>query len=515
MKRLFFITSMMTITSLIIAACNIGTSPGAAGVDATQPPATDSAGIPDTGQVVPIDLAGPPMEVGSTFVYVDGSILAAVPGGTFKMGYNNYVDTPEKEVSIGSFWIYSSEVTNSQYAACVNKGLCTPPNAEQNPAFQNYRLINLPVVGVTYQQATDYCSYVLGRLPTEAEWEKSARGPEGNLFPWGDGAPSCDLLNFNFCKDGLLDIRSYPGGLSFYGLFDMSGNVREWVSDWYAPDYYTEGPSEDPLGPETGQRRSVRSSSFSDSADFTYTAHRFSLKPEDSLPDLGFRCVVNDPIVVAPSCVQMSYTGYGPNGEQVDCSPQVFCNDVNVSQVLGCEEENVPYTIVTFSMVNDPPSGWTKDAPGCDPLSGDKFQCYLGDGPQLSATGSCMLDDSSCTPGCPAHYTKEGDSCVWDGSGTGGTECIAGSTYDPVNQCCTADPGAGADVSLCPAGSYPLNGVCVSTPSAVVDSVIEPLGFDSCKPREGDDDTPCTLTCNGSCEKLDPNSCTCVYDNSC
>ncbi|MCC7117017.1 MAG: SUMF1/EgtB/PvdO family nonheme iron enzyme [Anaerolineales bacterium] len=508
MKKQFLFLASIVSASVLLNACNWGASlstpENAPTASLVAESATEENGISTATpeDLTPMDLAGPPMVVGSKFAYVDGSVLAAVPGGPFIMGYNNYMDTPEKQVALGDFWIYSSEVTNAQYALCVSLGKCSPPDAKNNPTFGNYRFVNLPVVGVNYQQASDYCSFVNGRLPTEAEWEKAARGPDGNLFPWGDQAPSCDLLNFNFCKGKVVDIQSYPGGASFYGLFDMSGNVREWVSDWYSPNYYKDAPTEDPLGPELGEKRSVRSSSLADSADFAFSAHRFSYKPEENLPDLGFRCVVKDPTFLAPACVQQTFTGYGPDGKLTDCVPGVSCNDVDISQTLGCASENNPRTIVTFTMTNDPPSAWAYNAPGCDPLATNKFECYPGDGPDVNVTGSCVLDEKSCVPGCPPNYTQKGDSCVWNGSRTPGTACLPGSVYDPVNKCCTATPNGDGTLSLCPAGSYLLNGVCVDSPSAVVDSLSQPLKFDSCVPPEhnGDCDPAKDPTCSNSCQ---------------
>ena len=90
-----------------------------------------------------------------------------------------------------------------------------------------------------------------------------------------------------------IDINSYPAGVSYYGLWDMSGNVSEWVADWYRNDYFASAPGSDPLGPDLGEKRSVRSSNFADGGDFTISAHRSSLRPEESLPGLGFRCVVD------------------------------------------------------------------------------------------------------------------------------------------------------------------------------------------------------------------------------
>lgn len=521
MKKTYSIFSTLAmLVMIVLAACSGAT--GTQTTEATEPAAATDApaltqapitGVPSEAPTalvtVPIDLAGPPMEVGSKYTYVDGSVLVAVPSGPFVMGYKNYADTPERTVTLSDFWIYNSEVTNAQYALCVNAGKCAPPDPEKNPAFGDYRSINLPVVGVNYQQSADYCTFVHGRLPTEAEWEKAARGPDGNLFPWGNGGPTCDLLNYNFCKGKMLDIQSYPDGVSFYGLYDMSGNVREWVADWYNPKYYTDGPSQDPLGPEIGDKRSVRSSSFSDSADFTYPAHRFSLKPAETLPDLGFRCVVEDPTYFAPSCEQLTYYGQDINGQQGDCTPTVKCNNVNIDQGLNCAGYGDPYTIVTFSMSNNPPDAWSFDAPGCDPLPGNKFECRPGDGP-ASVTGSCEITDSgSCVATCAPHYNKVGDKCVWDGSGTEGTQCIEGMTYNSQTQCCAADPGSGVNYDLCP-GKYVINGVCVDKPAEIVDSDNQGIGFLTCPPPGTGDDGTCQPPARG-CGNFawDPIKCVC------
>jgi len=472
---------------IILSACGArGAAPSEAPI--TQPGTGPAGEVPGTLVEASIDLAGPLMELGSKFPYVDGSVLAAVPGGAFLMGYQNFVNTPEKEVTLSDYWIYSSEVTNRQYALCVNAGKCVPPNPEQNPVFGNYRFVNTPVVGVNYQQSADYCAFVNGRLPTEAEWEKAARGPEGNLFPWGDAGPACDLLNFNFCNGKILDIQSYPGGVSYYGLFDMAGNVREWVADWYSPKYYTDGPSQDPLGPQTGEKRSIRSSSFADSADFAYPAHRFSLKPIESLDDLGFRCVVDDPTHFAPFCEQLAFIGSGPNGAESDCKPLVSCNDVGVEiNEIDCNVGDAEaVTIVNFSVNGDPKSVITNmDAPGCDAGPGAlQFTCKESTaGSPAKITGACV-DTNKCDPVCGPNYKMDGGVCVWDGSGTAGTACFPGQTYDPVNKCCSAIPGSGVDYNVCPAGTNSIDGVCIADPANVVDSESKPITFDSCTPPE-------------------------------
>ena len=135
-----------------------------------------------TATLTPIVLSGPPMEVGSAFQYVDGSILVAVPTGPFTMGHGGS-DNPEHKVTLSDFWIYKAKVVNQQYALCVNAGKCTLPDKIDDFTYDDATHANDPVVGVTWDQASDYCSFVNGQLPTEAQWEKTARGPDSNLYP--------------------------------------------------------------------------------------------------------------------------------------------------------------------------------------------------------------------------------------------------------------------------------------------------------------------------------------------
>jgi len=532
MKRLINLVSLITLTMLILGACNMpgdtSTPTEAPQAATTEAPTATEAPVVPTATAVPtlftVDLAGPLMVVGSKYTYVDGTVLVAVPGGPFLMGYN-FADNPEREVTVGDFWIYSTKVTNDQYALCVQLGKCDPPKEEDSPTYGDSRFVKFPVTGVTHTQASAYCSFVHGRLPTEAEWEKTARGPDGNLFPWGNGAPSCTLLNYKFCKSKTSWVNEYKDGVSYYSAFDMSGNVREWVADWYDPTYNVDSPQSDPLGPEIGEKRSVRGSSYQDSADPSLSAHRFSLGPEETLPDLGFRCVVEDPTYFAAWCEQLTYFGTSTDGSQPDCTPSVNCNDVSVSQAPNCTTNFQSYTIVTFNVANNPPDSATYDVPGCtqDPQgdgSLNKYLCNPGVVGPASITGSCQYDAPSGCSACPANYKKDGDKCVWDGSSTGGVACLPGSTFDPLTQCCSAIPAAGNEFGLCPAGSYPLNGACVADPKAVVESVVQSVLFDSCAPppvtHNGGDDpgggNPSGCADPGTCQALylwDSSKCMC------
>jgi len=177
-----------------------------------------ACGAPATGpatsatpSLVPVNLAGPELKFGSSYQYADGSLLVAVPAGPFTMGVDG-PDNPQHTVTLSDFWIYSTKVTDQQYANCVQAGGCTTPDKNDHPSFNDPAGANNPVVGVTYDQASAYCTFVHGRLPTEAEWEKTARGPNANIYPWGNGAPSCDLLNYNQCVGQTTNVILDPQG---------------------------------------------------------------------------------------------------------------------------------------------------------------------------------------------------------------------------------------------------------------------------------------------------------------
>ncbi len=516
MKRFLHLTSTVVVMTLILAACNFPIIPVTGGsADPTEPPVNVTE-PPASATLVPVDLAGPPMIVGSKYPYVDGTLIMAVPGGPFIMGYGA-ADNPIHEVELSDFWVYSTKVTNQQYALCVRTGNCTPPNKKNNPVFENSGYINFPVTGVSFEQASQYCTFVHGRLPTEAQWEKAARGPEGNIFPWGDEAPACNLLNSLFCVGKITEILTYKNGVSFYGALDMAGNTREWVSDWYSPTYYNESPATDPLGPDLGERRSVRGSSYQDVDDVSISAHRFSLAPTDDLPDLGFRCIVEEPVYYAPMCEQLAFIGVGPDGSGTECKPDIKCNDVSVSQNALCTPRLQPYTIVSFGLTDTPPDGWLYDVPGCSQIPDTaKYQCSPPGPLTATVTGACV-GTNSCASACPVGYTKNGDDvCQWDGAPSIGTACMPGMTYDPLIQCCSANPDSAVDFKLCPAGSYPLDGACIADPTYIAEMESLDVIFNSCEPPKQVEDEPdpvCSLTCDSSypsCETLDVATCTCV-----
>jgi len=216
--------------------------------------------------------------------------MVFVPPGEFTMGNN--------KVYLDSFWIDKTEVTNARYAECVQAGECSPPSSNssrtRNSYFGNTVFDDYPVVNVSWMDASAYCTWAGGRLPTEAEWEKAARGTDGREFPWGDNDPLVmpGFMNFN----GLDTTRvgTYPNGVSPYGALDMAGNVGEWVTDWLNAEYYNNPPASNPLGPDSGEYRVWRGGSWANTGiESLRTYTRTGNLPADSRAGIGFRCARN------------------------------------------------------------------------------------------------------------------------------------------------------------------------------------------------------------------------------
>ena len=208
-------------------------------------------------------------------------------------------EQPQRLVYTASFWIDRYEVTNDTYARFVQTTGHRAP-AHSNPAstlWENNAPIagigNHPVVNVSWEDAVAYCAWMSKRLPTEAEWEKAARGADGRLYPWGNESPTAERANYEREWDdgkALRAVGTTPNGRSFYGVHDMAGNAREWTQDWYAPDYYKQAPDRNPRGPEQGVLKVIRGGSWrSPLADISATARGrggFALRTHGT----GFRC---------------------------------------------------------------------------------------------------------------------------------------------------------------------------------------------------------------------------------
>jgi formylglycine-generating enzyme required for sulfatase activity len=218
--------------------------------------------------------------------------LVPVPAGDFTMGCNDAVDSacsddekPMHIVTLSAFEIDKTEVTQAQYSACVLAGTCDPPTCDWNCDNADF-----PATCLTWAQASAYCSFVSERLPSEAEWEKAARGDKGLKYPWGNTEPSCTLANMAGCSDGAMAVGSLAAGASPYGALDMAGNVVELVADWYDAGYYASTPPADPKGPAKGTRYSGRGGGFKSAATYLRTSKRDWYDTSDASASLGFRC---------------------------------------------------------------------------------------------------------------------------------------------------------------------------------------------------------------------------------
>jgi formylglycine-generating enzyme required for sulfatase activity len=222
-------------------------------------------------------------------------VMVCVPAGAFLMGstdgdpYANDREQPQHAVHLDAFWIDEHEVTNTQYRKCVEAGACQEPGCWTDSRLSSP---DQPVVCVAWDDAQAYAAWVGGRLPTEAEWEKAARGTDGQIYPWGDSPPDCYKANYWGCTGWPLSVGTHPDGASPYGALDMAGNVWEWVADWYSDDYYAWSLFRNPQGPDLGDSRVLRGGGFDNDEVGLRSAYRYSDLPDYWDYYIGLRVVV-------------------------------------------------------------------------------------------------------------------------------------------------------------------------------------------------------------------------------
>jgi len=228
-----------------------------------------------------------------------------IPAGEFRMGSDDRQDAqtqpdehPHHPVNLPEYWLGQTPVTQAQYAAFVQDTRHAAPAGWQNNRPPENKL-NHPVVQVSWHDAVAYCAWLseltrqLVRLPTEAEWEKAARGTDQRLYPWGNQAPAAKHCNHGVHVRDTTPVGQYsPLGDSPYGIMDLAGNVLEWCADWYAAGYYASSPTAGPAGPNSGKFRVLRGGSWLNDAAGVRATRRYWNVPDNRYNSLGFRCVL-------------------------------------------------------------------------------------------------------------------------------------------------------------------------------------------------------------------------------
>jgi formylglycine-generating enzyme required for sulfatase activity len=221
--------------------------------------------------------------------------MVYVTNGIFRMGSDSGGEGDEKpdhDVTLNGFWIDRAEVTNAQYAKCVSAGKCNAPSQTKSftrsSYYGNKKYANFPVIFVSWDDANTYCAWAGGQLPTEAQWEYAARGPQRYTYPWGNDPPNDTLLNFNSTVGDTSAVGLYPSGASWAGALDLSGDVWEWVQDWYGP--YPASPQTNPTGPVSGTYKVLRGGSWTDAGGLMRSTLRHHDTPDLRNGNIGFRC---------------------------------------------------------------------------------------------------------------------------------------------------------------------------------------------------------------------------------
>ncbi len=221
----------------------------------------------------------------------DGAPAVLVPAGEFTMGDDE--NSPMRKLFVDAFYMDQFETTTARYAKFL-EGTRTDKRPDYWDELAGRSSDDMPVIGVSWNEANAYCRWAGKRLPTETEWEKAARGADGRPFPWGEAAPTVDLANFENSSPeaygtGLSPVGAHAAGKSPFGVEDMAGNAAEWVADWYS-ESFTSDDVYNPRGPAQGEKKVIRGGGRYDaSTRLSATARQFA-SPETRADDIGFRC---------------------------------------------------------------------------------------------------------------------------------------------------------------------------------------------------------------------------------
>jgi formylglycine-generating enzyme required for sulfatase activity len=243
-----------------------------------------------------------------------GDAMVLIPGGKFTMGYepvneDDWGDRDEEpihQVNLNSFWIDKYETTAFDFSWFLNKhldkadqyirlGKATTIELRHGKFSPRPGMDRLPANGISWYGADTYCRFIEKRLPTEAEWEKAARGVDKRIFPWGNSFPNPQWITFRrkFSKLGFKvfsPVDEMGKSQSPYGIYHMAGNVWEWVADWYDDSYYEYSPESDPQGPESGESKVLRGGNWYYKAYYLRSTYRFNDNPESLKVWQGVRC---------------------------------------------------------------------------------------------------------------------------------------------------------------------------------------------------------------------------------
>ena len=295
-------TKLACLTTLLLAVTLFGLS-GCSSTDnksqADAQPATsaDPAKEPPVPPTCRRDEVDCGSEINAFGICLGREQMVEVAGGAFVMGRTEEKKpySPQREVTVKAFLIDKTEVSVAQYRACVDCGVCKAPlrdgsNSGREPYYGNAVFEDFPVIYVTWQDAKTYCEQIGKRLPTEAEWEKAARGSQGADYPWGADPPRATLANYGGLHHDTTPVASFAEGRSPSGALNMAGNVWEWVNDGYDANYYSSGPNADPPGPAAKVLKVARGGGFNSSSERIKSYTRDGFSENAAFSFLGFRC---------------------------------------------------------------------------------------------------------------------------------------------------------------------------------------------------------------------------------